>query len=201
MKIKTVVFWFSQAIKPCTNSILIIILLSLINPINSVPCFLTSQFPLILFFNSQGLTLIMTSKFVTILLLATFTCSIAYSGATRELPKPDEQQFFNLELVAAKDESRNSTNGTLANCWNAIAEIKSCGNEITAYFNNGTIDIGVPCCQAIKMITLHCWPSMLSVLGITPDQCNILVGYCDASAAAAPAPSSSMPVINKIIIH
>lgn len=143
----------------------------------------------------------MTSKFVSILLLATFTYFITYSDATRELPKPNQQQSFNLKALTVHDGTSNSTNGTLDNCWNAIAEIKSCGNEITAYFTNGTIDIGLPCCQAIKMITLHCWPAMLSVLGITPDQCNILVGYCDASAAAFPAPSSSMPVINKIIVH
>ncbi|KAL8110633.1 hypothetical protein AgCh_026392 [Apium graveolens] len=44
------------------------------------------------------------------------------------------------------------------------------------------------------MVTVHCWPA----LRITPDQCNILVGYCDASAAAVPAPSSSTPVISTV---
>lgn len=117
--------------------------------------------------------------------MLTFTCLMAFSNAARQLPHWNLQHSAMAEL----DEASNSTNGTLGNCWSAVAEIKSCGNEISAYFKNGAIDIGLPCCQAIKMITQNCWPAMLTALGITPDQSNILVGYCDASAAAIPSPS------------
>ncbi|XP_060182857.1 egg cell-secreted protein 1.4-like [Lycium barbarum] len=75
--------------------------------------------------------------------------------------------------------------GNIMECWNALAEIKSCTNEIVAYFTIGTIDIDLPCCQAISVITHHCWPSMLSTLGFTPEETNMLRGYCDASASGA----------------
>lgn len=39
--------------------------------------------------------------------------------------------------------------GSILDCWNALGEIKSCTNEIVAYFTIGTIDIDLPCCQAI----------------------------------------------------
>lgn len=130
----------------------------------------------------------MASKLVFIFML-TFTCLMACSNAAREQLDWILQHSFNIKTMAQLDQASNSTNGTLGNCWNAIAEIKSCANEISAYFKNGAIDIGLPCCQAIKMITQHCWPAMLTALGITPDQSNILVGYCDASVAVVPSPS------------
>ncbi|PIN26845.1 hypothetical protein CDL12_00389 [Handroanthus impetiginosus] len=68
-------------------------------------------------------------------------------------------------------------------CWTALYEIISCTNEIVAYFSNGAIDITPPCCWAITVITHNCWPAMLSVLGYSPDQANILRGYCDAVAS------------------
>ncbi|KAL8133084.1 hypothetical protein AgCh_008519 [Apium graveolens] len=115
---------------------------------------------------------------------------MAYSTAARKLSDWNLQHSINIKTMAELDEpSNNGTNGTLGNCWNAIAEIKSCTNEISVYFKIGAIDIGLPCCQAIKMITQHCWPSMLTALGISPDQSNILVGYCDASVSVVPSPS------------
>lgn len=137
--------------------------------------------------------MMMASKLVFIFML-TFTCLMAYSNAARMLPdwnlRLRLRHSFNIKTRAELDEASNtSTNGTLGNCWNTIAEIKSCTNEISAYFKNGAIDIGLPCCQAIKIITQHCWPAMLTALRITPDQTNILVGYCDASVSVIPSPS------------
>lgn len=67
----------------------------------------------------------MASKFVFIYML-TFTCLMAFSNAARQLPHWNLQHSAMAEL----DEASNSTNGTLGNCWSAVAEIKSCGNEI-----------------------------------------------------------------------
>lgn len=80
-------------------------------------------------------------------------------------------------------------------CWDALWEVKSCKTEIEAYFVNGTIDIGRECCQAITTITHHCWPAVLSAVGITPEESDLLRGYCDAESgdddASSVAPLSS----------
>ncbi|CAH9071142.1 unnamed protein product [Cuscuta epithymum] len=68
-----------------------------------------------------------------------------------------------------------------AGCWDALWEIKSCMSEIEAYFINGTIDIGAECCEAITTITRHCWPAVLSGIGVSPEESDILRGYCDAA--------------------
>ncbi|KAL6225391.1 hypothetical protein ACLB2K_004241 [Fragaria x ananassa] len=91
--------------------------------------------------------------------------------------------------------------GGLVECGNALVEVKSCSQEIVVYFLNGKADIGTDCCKAIATITRHCWPTMLTSLGFTAEQGDILRGYCDASAtviattapAAAPlAPKTSL---------
>ncbi|GAY64326.1 hypothetical protein CUMW_232670 [Citrus unshiu] len=57
-------------------------------------------------------------------------------------------------------------------------ELKSCSNEIA--------DIVLDCCCAIDIITCNCWPAMLTSLGFTAEEGNILRGYCDASSAPSP---------------
>uniref|UniRef100_A0A5K1CXV3 Prolamin-like domain-containing protein n=1 Tax=Nymphaea colorata TaxID=210225 RepID=A0A5K1CXV3_9MAGN len=42
------------------------------------------------------------------------------------------------------------------------------------------------CCGAIRMITYNCWPSMLSSLGFTAKEGNILEGYCGAIVTMLP---------------
>ncbi|CAH9142854.1 unnamed protein product [Cuscuta epithymum] len=77
-------------------------------------------------------------------------------------------------------------------------------SEIEAYFINGTIDIGAECCEAITTITRHCWPAVLSGIGVSPEESDILRGYCDAAESSPPAddvggsfqPSPSPPVVN-----
>ncbi|XP_073291116.1 egg cell-secreted protein 1.3-like [Primulina huaijiensis] len=75
--------------------------------------------------------------------------------------------------------------GNTMDCLNALYKIRSCSDDIFAYFANGSIDISRQCCQAITLITHQCWPALLSTLGITLDQAYILRGYCDASASAS----------------
>ncbi|KAH7861003.1 hypothetical protein Vadar_020489 [Vaccinium darrowii] len=118
-------------------------------------------------------------------LLFAMTCFYATTAGARDVPL-SLQPGFNL---TARLESGGSA---LVECWNAMSEIKSCSNEIILYFMNGATDIGPACCNAIDMITRHCWPAMLTALGYTAEETNILRGYCDATSSSGgggPAPS------------
>ncbi|PHU00447.1 hypothetical protein BC332_30234 [Capsicum chinense] len=124
------------------------------------------------------------------------TCSVITNlsnvNSSREIP-----------ILPRLDESNQ---GSILECFNAFGEIKSCTNEIIAYFTIGTIDIDLPCCQAISVITHHCWPGMLTTLGFTLEQTNILRGYCDAtihsvSSNYGPAPSPLMVVLGSLRGH
>ncbi|XP_052190045.1 egg cell-secreted protein 1.5-like [Diospyros lotus] len=125
-------------------------------------------------------------------------------GAARKLvafqPGAAAARGFNLKQMAMarlqqqQGEEEEEALGGLMDCWNALSEIKACSNEILIFFINGTSDIGPACCQAIGIITHHCWPAMLSALGFTPEEANVLRGYCDASTAGpAPSPSDLPP--------
>ncbi|KAG9139421.1 hypothetical protein Leryth_017333 [Lithospermum erythrorhizon] len=63
-------------------------------------------------------------------------------------------------------------------CWNALMELKSCTNEIILFFLNGESYMGMDCCKAIRIITYECWPSMLTSLGYTSEEGDILLDYC-----------------------
>ena len=92
--------------------------------------------------------------------------------------------------------ARLDTSEGLVPCWNALLELKSCSNEIVVFFLNGQADIGPDCCRAITIITHNCWPAMLTSLGFTAEEGNILSGYCHAAASVpstAPSPSSPAP--------
>ncbi|WMV53849.1 hypothetical protein MTR67_047234 [Solanum verrucosum] len=106
--------------------------------------------------------------FLIMLAYSTIT-NLSHVNSSRDIPI----------FLARHDES--STQGSIMECFSAFAEIKSCTNEIIAYFTIGTIDIDLPCCQAIFVITHHCWPSMLTTLGFTLEETNMLRGYCDAT--------------------
>ncbi|CAE6001235.1 unnamed protein product [Arabidopsis arenosa] len=82
--------------------------------------------------------------------------------------------------------------GGLMECWNALYELKSCTNEIVLFFLNGETKLGVDCCQAVEVITTDCWPAMLTSLGFTSDETNVLRGFCQSpnSGGSSPAPSS-----------
>ncbi|KAK9282792.1 hypothetical protein L1049_011013 [Liquidambar formosana] len=110
---------------------------------------------------------------------------MANATATRELPiKPG----FNLG-------ARLEASGGMVDCWNALLELKSCTNEIVVFFMNGQADIGPGCCRAITMITHNCWPTMLTSLGFTLEEGNVLRGYCDASSGpVASPPLAGLPV-------
>ncbi|KAK0603142.1 hypothetical protein LWI29_001803 [Acer saccharum] len=123
----------------------------------------------------------MALKNVLLIILA-FTCFIASGTAT-------SRNTVNLHIKPGSNlQVRLETSGGLAECWTALMELKSCTNEIVLFFLNGQANIGPDCCLAIGIITHNCWPAMLTSLGFTAEEGNILRGYCDASPAPVSAP-------------
>jgi Prolamin-like len=93
-------------------------------------------------------------------------------------------------------QSRLQLNGGLVDCWNALTELKSCTSEIVLFFLNGESYLTVDCCHAIRTITFHCWPSMLSTVGFTAEEVDILRGYCDAEVGSGVPVSGAPPAQN-----
>ncbi|XP_026409840.1 egg cell-secreted protein 1.2-like [Papaver somniferum] len=83
----------------------------------------------------------------------------------------------------------------MVECWDALYELRSCTNEIILFFMDGEMYLGIECCRAIRIITRECWPSMLTSVGFTAEEGDILRGYCDASHSTAPR--SSPPVVGE----
>jgi hypothetical protein len=82
-------------------------------------------------------------------------------------------------------------------CWEALVEIKSCTGEIILYLLNGEAYLGPACCRAIRVIENSCWAAdtMLSVIGFTPEEGDMLKGYCDAGGdgqSGAPPPQRAL---------
>ncbi|KQK06729.1 hypothetical protein BRADI_2g28070v3 [Brachypodium distachyon] len=66
-------------------------------------------------------------------------------------------------------------------CWESLMEIRSCTGEIVLFFLNGEAYLGPGCCRAVRAIERLCWAAdaMLSVIGLTPEEGDMLKGYCD----------------------
>ncbi|OVA08106.1 Prolamin-like domain [Macleaya cordata] len=89
--------------------------------------------------------------------------------------------------------------GGIGECWNALLQLRSCTNEIILFFLDGETYLGLECCKAIRIITRDCWPSMLTSLGFTAEEGDILRGYCDASSSAPPsAPVTTIPPVQSL---
>ncbi|CAM0884808.1 unnamed protein product [Alopecurus aequalis] len=91
----------------------------------------------------------------------------------------------------------------LQQCWEALMDIKSCTGEIILFFLNGEAYLGPGCCRAIRVIEQRCWgaDAMLCVIGFTPEEGDMLKGYCDAGddghrqsfgGSSAPPPSGDL---------
>ncbi|KAJ3671419.1 hypothetical protein LUZ60_007498 [Juncus effusus] len=128
-------------------------------------------------------------KLLISLFLSITILSIPIS-ATRDLqlkpnPNPRRQSL----------ESRLQLTDGLSDCWTSLIELKSCTNEIILFFLNGESYLTMDCCHAIRTITHRCWPSMLSTVGFTVEEADILRGYCDAELAPpAPTMGSLSPI-------
>ncbi|KAL5751965.1 hypothetical protein ACOSP7_022136 [Xanthoceras sorbifolium] len=132
----------------------------------------------------------MALKYVLLIILA-ITCFMSSGTATRSIVNLQHYMpGYNLE-------ARLEDSGGLAECWTALMELKSCTNEIVLFFLNGQANIGPDCCRAIGIITRNCWPAMLTSLGFTTEEGNILRGYCDASPppVLAPPPVTYQPQV------
>ncbi|CAH2061573.1 unnamed protein product [Thlaspi arvense] len=102
--------------------------------------------------------------FVTVALL------LVLSISGRTLPSTEDSTNIAARL----------SGGGLMECWDALYELKSCTNEIVLFFLNGETKLGVDCCHAVEVITTNCWPAMLTSLGFTSDETNVLRGFCQS---------------------
>ncbi|KAK8556658.1 hypothetical protein V6N13_064676 [Hibiscus sabdariffa] len=115
-------------------------------------------------------------------LLVIVCCLLASVTSARQLSSSIK---LGHTLAARLDDN---TRG-LAECWNALNELKSCTDEIILFFVNGQTDIDADCCGAVEVINRNCWPTMLTSLGFTSEEGKILRGYCDVSSAPIPVPA------------
>ncbi|KAK9154243.1 hypothetical protein Sjap_001723 [Stephania japonica] len=124
------------------------------------------------------------------LIVLALTCLVGSVAAVREAKMVKE---LHRPAVGHNLESRIYAEGGMMECWNALLELKSCSNEIVLFFLNGDNYLGQDCCRAVRTIMLQCWPSMLTSIGFTAEEGDVLRGFCDASAttAAAPVPAVS----------
>ncbi|XVF40031.1 hypothetical protein PTKIN_Ptkin01aG0079700 [Pterospermum kingtungense] len=64
-------------------------------------------------------------------------------------------------------------------CWGSLIHLQSCTGELILFFLNGEAELGDSCCQAIRTISHHCWPTIIDALGFTTEETHVLEGYCD----------------------
>ncbi|KAL6602957.1 hypothetical protein ACP70R_043318 [Stipagrostis hirtigluma subsp. patula] len=85
---------------------------------------------------------------------------------------------------------RLDAGGLPQQCWAALVEIKSCTGEIILFFVNGEVYLGPACCRAIRVVEHSCWAAdaVLSAIGFTPEEGDMLKGYCDVDGSPLPAP-------------
>ncbi|KAI3833629.1 hypothetical protein MKW98_021539 [Papaver atlanticum] len=65
------------------------------------------------------------------------------------------------------------------------------------YMSYDQMYLGIECCRAIRIITPECWLSMLTSVGFTAEEGDILRGYCDASHSTTPisSPGNMLPSV------
>jgi Prolamin-like len=135
------------------------------------------------------MTKLVLSLFLAITILSTTTA--AARNAHLKI-NPNTTNYASLQ-------SRLQLSGGLVDCWNALTELKSCTSEIVLFFLNGESYLTIDCCHAIRTITFHCWPSMLSTVGFTAEEADILRGYCDAEIGSdvpvSEAPPTQSPAL------
>ncbi|CAA0368824.1 unnamed protein product [Arabidopsis thaliana] len=118
----------------------------------------------------------------TSFLFVTVTLLLVLNVSSRALPPVADSTNIAARL----------TGGGLMQCWDALYELKSCTNEIVLFFLNGETKLGYGCCNAVDVITTDCWPAMLTSLGFTLEETNVLRGFCQSpnsggsSAALSP---------------
>ncbi|KAJ1297567.1 hypothetical protein BS78_01G386400 [Paspalum vaginatum] len=109
--------------------------------------------------------------------LALLAATAAHRAPTAALSARVAAAHGGLSLAERLDGAAGSQQ-----CWEALVEIKSCTGEIILFFLNGEAYLGPGCCSAIRVIEGSCWAAdaMLSFIGFTPEEGDMLKGYCDA---------------------
>lgn len=116
-------------------------------------------------------------------LLAVLACSGLLSSAVVAQKGGHNDLALRLQAVS-------SGGGGTIDCWNSLLELKSCTGEVILFFLNGETYLGQSCCRAIRVIQDQCWPDMLTAIGFTPHEGDVLKGYC---MAADPHPKITSP--------
>ncbi|PUZ41491.1 hypothetical protein GQ55_9G509800 [Panicum hallii var. hallii] len=114
--------------------------------------------------------------------LAVLSCLALLAAAGARRPEPAAPGVAGL---AQRLEGEGSQQ-----CWEALVDIKSCTGEIILFLLNGEAYLGPGCCRAIRVIEQRCWATdaMLSAIGFTPEEGDMLKGYCDAGDGGGSPP-------------
>ncbi|CAN4116443.1 unnamed protein product [Withania somnifera] len=121
-----------------------------------------------------------------LILLVSWLLTTATIATSMSKMKPGHDIAARLQ-VFIEGENGEGHQASMPVCWNALFELKSCTNEIILFFFNGESYLGKDCCKAIRTITYDCWPSMLTSVGFTAEEVDILRGYC-----GTPSPQSAV---------
>ncbi|XP_059281710.1 egg cell-secreted protein 1.2-like [Lycium ferocissimum] len=126
----------------------------------------------------------MASFKLPLILLVSWLLTTTVMATNLSKIKPGEDIAARLQVLEGEN---GGGEASMPVCWNALFELKSCTNEIILFFFNGESYLGKDCCKAIRIITYNCWPSMLSSVGFTAEEVDILRGYC-----GTPSPESAV---------
>lgn len=109
------------------------------------------------------------------------TCLLvfAFSSMAESTPNPTVSLATRLKVE-----------GNASECWGSLFQLQACSSEIITFFLNGKIHLSPKCCHSIDIIQHKCWPTLLSSLGYTVEEGNILEVYCDTTGSKPPTPPS-----------
>ncbi|XP_076901368.1 egg cell-secreted protein 1.5-like [Bidens hawaiensis] len=128
-------------------------------------------------YNPINITIMASIRALPITLLLTSLVTLQVCSTARKMHHEEGRV---VRLQGEKD------SGGLVDCWNALLELNSCTNEIVLFFVNGETYLSIDCCRAIRTITYGCWPSMLTSLGFTSEEGDVLQGYCGGAPLPQP---------------
>ncbi|XP_028757258.1 egg cell-secreted protein 1.3-like [Neltuma alba] len=137
-----------------------------------------------------------THKLFTLtLLLAVLSLACRTTVAARWSPPRNHHG----EMLAArlKVDGDAAGGGESNKCWDSLFQLQACTGEVISFFLNGETYLGPGCCRAIRVVGHDCWPAMLSSLGFTVEEAEVLLGYCDEDEQdIIHSPASSSPLFN-----
>ncbi|CAO2842866.1 unnamed protein product [Amaranthus hypochondriacus] len=110
------------------------------------------------------------------ILVLLFISFLIHNTSTTARTLPNSTNTNNSSIL--DDLATNNNTNTTTDCWTSLSKLRTCSNEIVGLFLNGYTEIDEPCCEAIEVIIHHCLPSMISVLGYTVEEGNLLAAYC-----------------------